>query len=106
MTMNPNIPGEQVNWQPAINLEVCTGDRVCIDFCKNDVFAWDEESGHPFVKAPLNCVLGCDSCAQMCPVGAITFPSKDELRATLRRLRMETHQFSAPISGPEQEKTP
>jgi NAD-dependent dihydropyrimidine dehydrogenase PreA subunit len=96
--MNANIPRERVNWQPAINYDACTGDRACIDFCKNDVFVWDEENRRPIVQEPLNCVIGCDSCAQICPVEAITFPSKDELRASLRRLRAESQQHS--VSAP------
>lgn len=95
--MDPSIPRELVNWHPTINYQACTGDRVCIEFCKNDVFVWDEGSEHPSVQGPLNCVIGCDSCAQICPVGAITFPSKDELRATLRRLRKETVQHLARV---------
>jgi len=85
--MNPNIPRDKVNWQPTINYEACTGDRACYEFCKNDVFVWDDELKHPIVQNPLNCVIGCDSCAQICPVEAISFPSKDDLRKQLRDLR-------------------
>jgi NAD-dependent dihydropyrimidine dehydrogenase PreA subunit len=85
--MNPNIPRDKVNWQPAINYDACIGDRICFDFCHNQVFLWDEEKKQPIVQNPLNCVIGCDSCAQQCPVEAITFPDKNELRAQLRELR-------------------
>ncbi len=87
--MNPNIPRDKVNWQPTINYDACTGDRVCYEFCKNDVFIWDEENKHPIVQNRLNCVIGCESCAQICPVEAITFPSKDDLRKQLRELRAQ-----------------
>lgn len=87
--MSPNLPREKINWHPTINYDACTGDRACIDLCRNDVFEWDEENQHPSVRNPLNCVIGCDSCAQICPVEAISFPSKDELRASVKRLRAE-----------------
>jgi len=93
--MNPNLPREKINWHQTINLDACIGDRTCLDFCQNDVFIWDEENQHPIVQNPLNCVVGCDSCAQVCPVEAISFPDKDELRASLRRLRAETLQARA-----------
>ena len=84
-----NIQREEISWFPTINYEACLGDRLCYDFCKNGVFSWDEERQRPTVEAALNCVVGCDSCAQLCPSEAITFPSKERLRATLRRLRSE-----------------
>ena len=87
--MKANIPRERVNWQPAIDADACIGDRICYEFCKNGVFAWDEENQHPIVQSPLNCVIGCDSCAQQCPVQAIIFPGKDDLRKQLRELRRE-----------------
>jgi ferredoxin len=34
-------------------------------------------------------VVGCQACINICPVEAIHFPSKDELRETLKRLRAE-----------------
>lgn len=90
--MNPNLPRERITWYPTINYDACTGDRVCVDFCGNDVFVWDDDNRHPIVQNPLNCVVGCDSCAQQCPVEAIAFPDKDELRASLRRLHAEMQQ--------------
>ena len=65
------------------------GDHTCYEFCHNDVFVWDAVNERPIVQNPLNCVLGCESCAPLCPTEAITFPNKDELRATLKRLRAE-----------------
>lgn len=84
-----NVPREKLTWFPTINYEACLGDRTCYDFCHNDVFVWDPVNERPTVQNPLNCVLGCESCAPLCPTEAITFPDKDELRATLRRLREE-----------------
>lgn len=92
--MNPNIPRDKVNWQPTINYDACIGDRLCYDFCKNDVFIWDEDKQQPIVQNPLNCVIGCDSCAQQCPVEAITFPSKDDLRKQIRELRAQAQPVS------------
>ncbi len=83
------IPREKIPWFPTVDTGLCTGDQECFKFCKNDVFTWDEENQHPIVKNPYNCVVGCQACIQICPVEAIRFPGKDELRETMRRLRAE-----------------
>jgi NAD-dependent dihydropyrimidine dehydrogenase PreA subunit len=80
------VPRESVSWYPAIDVDTCIGDRVCVDFCKNEVYGWDEAGGHPVVERPYNCVLGCSACMHLCPVAAITFPPLQDLRDTLRRL--------------------
>ncbi len=86
------VPREKIPWFPKVDYELCIGDQECFKFCKNDVFVWDEENNHPIVKNPYNCVVGCQACLNVCTVGALEFPSKDELRATLRQLRMEMEQ--------------
>jgi NAD-dependent dihydropyrimidine dehydrogenase PreA subunit len=45
------------------------------------------------VANPYNCVVGCQACVNVCPVQAIQFPSKEELRETLKRLRAELVQL-------------
>jgi NAD-dependent dihydropyrimidine dehydrogenase PreA subunit len=94
-----NVPRDRVNWHPMINYDACIGDRLCYDFCKNDVFLWDDDKNHPVVQNPLNCVIGCDTCGQLCPVEAITFPSKEELRVTMKRLREEMQMQSQDVAA-------
>lgn len=93
--MKVDIPQEQIAWFPTIDYGLCTADRACLDFCHNDVFHWNEVGARVEVVNRDNCVLGCTSCAQICPVEAISFPDKEELRQTLRRLRAEARQGQA-----------
>jgi NAD-dependent dihydropyrimidine dehydrogenase PreA subunit len=82
------IPREKIPWFPRIDYEKCRGCRTCFDFCKNRVYEWENgEPPHPKVTNPYNCVLGCSACAQLCPVGAISFPTVEEMRKTMRELR-------------------
>ncbi len=81
------IPREKIPWFPTIDYGLCTGDQECFKFCKNGVYLWNEADNHPIVQNPYQCVVGCQACLNVCPVGAIQFPSKEELRATLQRLR-------------------
>lgn len=96
--MQPStIPREKIPWFPTVNDELCLGDQECYLFCKNSVFAWDDEKKRPIIQNPYNCVVGCQACINVCPVEAISFPSKEELRETLRRLRAENQDERSPI---------
>jgi NAD-dependent dihydropyrimidine dehydrogenase PreA subunit len=97
--MTVDIPKERIAWFPTIDYGICTADRACLDFCHNDVFHWNEAEARVEVVNRDNCVLGCTSCAQICPVEAISFPDKEELRQTLRRLRAEVSRGQA-LSDP------
>jgi NAD-dependent dihydropyrimidine dehydrogenase PreA subunit len=99
------IPRELIPWFPTIDYELCAGDRECYNFCKNGVFEWDEDNNRPIVRNPYQCVVGCQACLNVCPVEAITFPSKDELRATLKRLREELA-TPAPVAAGERGEAP
>lgn len=89
-----DIPRELIPWFPTVDYGICTGDQECFKFCKNAVFEWDEVNSHPLVKNPYNCVVGCQACINVCPVQAISFPTKDQLRQTLRRLRSDLVKLS------------
>jgi len=90
--MQPSVARERIPWFPTIDFEACIGDQECVKFCRNGVFVWDELKNHPEVLQPLNCVVGCDACSQICPAEAISFPSKEELRRIMRALIQEIHQ--------------
>ena len=90
--MQSSVPRDKIPWFPKIDFDACIGDQECVNFCKNDVFVWDELKNRPDVIRPLNCVVGCDACSQICPAEAISFPSKEELRRTMRALVQEAHQ--------------
>ncbi|MBZ5513396.1 MAG: ferredoxin family protein [Acidobacteriia bacterium] len=95
----PGIPREKLPWFPTMNPEVCLRDLDCLNFCPYGVFAYDAETGRPFVAHPYSCVPGCDMCAQLCRGGGITLPSRAEFRAILRRLRAEARGERPLIGG-------
>jgi NAD-dependent dihydropyrimidine dehydrogenase PreA subunit len=87
-----SIPREEIPWFPTINYEKCTGCLTCVKIDKDaghDVYAVEGNPPRPVVKNPYSCVVGCQTCAKMCPNEAIIFPSTEELRKTLRKLRLE-----------------
>lgn len=88
------IPRELIPWFPTVDYDISTGDQECFKFCKNQVFEWDEAANRPLVTNPFKCVVGCQACINVCPVQAISFPSKEHLRETLKRLRNELVKLS------------
>jgi len=87
MSAEASVPREEIPWYPKVNFNECIGCGQCVEFCHNDVYGWDEENNHPIVVNPHNCVVGCSACAKLCPQGAISFPSKEELLAAIRAAR-------------------
>ena len=74
------LPRREVPWYPRIDYEKCVGCGVCFMTCKGRVvYDWDFEKMRPIVARPYNCMVGCSTCANLCPAGAISFPSKNEL---------------------------
>jgi len=61
-------------WFPRINYEKCNNCGMCLLACGNKVFLWYEKEKKFIVGNPSNCVLGCTTCAKLCPEDAISFP--------------------------------
>jgi NAD-dependent dihydropyrimidine dehydrogenase PreA subunit len=93
------VPREKIPWYPTVNPDLCIHDQECINFCKNNVFDWDDALGVPVVARPYNCVVGCDACAKICPSEAISFPPMEEFKATLRRLIAEEQEASNAVAA-------
>ncbi|MBO8131376.1 MAG: ferredoxin family protein [Candidatus Marinimicrobia bacterium] len=81
------IPREKIPWYPAVDENACTKCSTCLDFCANDVF--EQGEGSVEVVRPYNCVVGCSSCQNVCPSGAIRFPDMRQFVETLKKLREE-----------------
>lgn len=96
------IPREEIPWFPTIEIDKCVGCLECANFCPNGVYVveentdpdrasksrWEKLRKRPIVVNPFNCVIGCSACAQLCPVEAIKFPTREEIVKTLRQLRL------------------
>ena len=80
------IPRERIQWYPSIDIDLCTGCGVCVEFCHQSVFSQDESVR---VARPYSCIVGCSGCASQCPSQAISFPTLRQLRDMLKKLREE-----------------
>ena len=74
-------PRQEIPWYPRINYDRCIGCGLCFLTCGGRVvYDWDFEKMRPIVARPYNCMVGCDTCAKLCPRDAISFPHLSELR--------------------------
>jgi len=48
----------------------CTGCKICVDVCPEDVLHFDEDRKKPSIAYPEDCI-GCGACAWFCPRNCI-----------------------------------
>jgi NAD-dependent dihydropyrimidine dehydrogenase PreA subunit len=79
---------EKITWHPTIDYKKCVSCGTCVDYCKLGVFDVVNAQGEkkPVVKNPTSCVVFCTGCEDQCPVGAISFPSKQDTRKRIKEL--------------------
>lgn len=75
------VPRQDIPWFPQVNPETCIGCELCFVTCGREVYEIEQQADGRHVKAvterPFNCMVGCSTCAMVCPTQAITFPGRD-----------------------------
>lgn len=66
---------EKIHWNPTVDVNSCIGCGTCVTGCSRLVYRFDFEKNKSVVYDPLNCLVGCTTCANICPANAISFPS-------------------------------
>lgn len=87
------VDRQGLDWFPSINSTTCTGCGLCLLSCGNGVFQWDRSADRPVVFAEKNCMVGCTTCAKVCPEDAITFPS--DAKRFVRQVMIQRKVFPA-----------
>jgi len=75
------VPREQIHWNPSVIEDACIGCGTCVTGCSRLVYRFDFERKKPLVVDPLNCMVGCTTCANTCPAHAIAFPPIESVLA-------------------------
>ncbi len=74
------VPRQDVPWFPTINHDACIGCELCFITCGREVFKIEltnDKRRKAQVNRPYNCMVGCSTCAMVCPTEAISFPLRD-----------------------------
>lgn len=82
MSWLEGYPREKVNWHPVIDPAKCIKCGMCMN-CGKKVYEWTDEG--PVVSKPMQCVVGCSTCANLCAGKAISFPDVEELRSLYQK---------------------
>ena len=69
------VPRESIDWHPEVDEAACIGCGTCVTGCSRLVYRFDFQRVKSVVADPLNCLVGCTTCANTCPTHAIRFPS-------------------------------
>lgn len=75
-------PREQVEWYPTVDPEKCVQCGMCMN-CGKNVYEWTREGAR--VARPYSCVVGCNTCANLCLGDAISFPDIQIVRDIYKR---------------------
>ncbi len=67
------IDRKEIDWYPVVDEEKCIGCGLCAITCGRGVYKYDFENKKTKVVNPYNCLVGCQTCANLCPSGAIIF---------------------------------
>jgi len=72
------IDREKFQWNPVVDESKCIGCGMCVTTCSRRVYKYDYEKRKSKVVNPFNCMVACQTCANLCPVEAISFVKEGE----------------------------
>jgi len=72
------IPRDEIPWYPTVDAKKCMGCGLCFVTCGRNVY--EMQGAKSVAVRPYDCMVGCSTCATVCPVQAIHFPERDLIR--------------------------
>jgi NAD-dependent dihydropyrimidine dehydrogenase PreA subunit len=74
------IDRDKINWHPTVDESKCIGCGLCVTTCGRGVYKYDYKNKKTKVVNPYHCVVACQTCANLCPMKAISFAENDNTR--------------------------
>jgi CDP-4-dehydro-6-deoxyglucose reductase len=82
------IPRQEIDWHPTVVADRCIGCGLCVTSCGRQVYGFDYDANIAVVANPLNCMVGCTTCATICTQDAIEFPSTGSIRQLIKQRKL------------------
>jgi len=83
------INRDKIKWNPSIDEEKCIGCGLCVSTCGRGVYKFSYCRKKPLVVNPNNCLVGCQTCSNLCPAKAIKFAENDKTREKAQEIIKE-----------------
>ncbi|RJQ44480.1 MAG: 4Fe-4S dicluster domain-containing protein [Gaiellales bacterium] len=80
------VDRNQIQWNPVIDEGKCIGCGLCVTTCGRSVYKFDFENKKTRVVNPNNCLVACQTCANLCPSHAINFADGDRTREKVQKI--------------------
>ena len=76
------IPRQEIPWYPTVDAQACIGCELCCVTCGRGIY--DIKDRKALATQPYACMVGCTTCAMVCPTDAIHFPERELIRRVER----------------------
>ena len=80
------IDRKTIQWNPVVDESKCVGCGLCVTTCGRGVYKYDYENSKSKVVEPTHCMVACNTCANLCPVGAISFTEDETPREKAQKI--------------------
>lgn len=80
------VDRNEISWNPEIDEDKCIGCGLCATSCGRGVYKYDYENKKAKVVNPNNCLVGCQTCSNLCPSKAIKFAEDDKTREKAQKI--------------------
>jgi CDP-4-dehydro-6-deoxyglucose reductase len=82
------VPRGEIDWHPTVIEDLCMGCGLCVTGCGRQVYGYDYDREKAIVLRPESCLVGCITCSNLCPEGAIRFPSIQQLQKLIKQKKV------------------
>jgi len=80
------VDRDQIDWHPIVDESKCIGCGLCATTCGRGVYKFDYEKKKSKIVNPNNCMVACQTCANLCPAKAISFAEEDKTREKAQKI--------------------